>query len=175
MQREEEAVKLRIAGKTMQEIADALGISKPAVLYRIDKAIARSLAIPEREQLRSIELARLEVMHKAVWEKAAKGNRNAIADVLRIMERRAKLCGLDILRVSVGDADIDDLISGHLARLATGSEGQALPAAAESNTTVNIQINQRQPAPVIIDAPKHPIKPAHTNTKTTGVFKLSQP
>lgn len=159
----------------MQEIADVLGISKPSVFYRLDKAIARSLAIPEREQLRAIELARLEEMHKAVWEKAAQGDRDAIADVLKIMERRAKLCGLDILRVSIGDADIDDLIGGLLARMAPGSESQALPSAAGNGATVNIQINAHDVDPVVVETTARDMEPAHADAETTGVFELCEP
>ena len=47
------------------------------------------------QQARNVELQRLQDMHKAVWDKAIGGDQAAIAVVIRLMERRAKLLGLD--------------------------------------------------------------------------------
>jgi len=43
----------------------------------------------------TLELNRLDVMFEAMYKQARKGNQGAIDRVLRIMERRAKLLGLD--------------------------------------------------------------------------------
>jgi hypothetical protein len=42
-----------------------------------------------------LELMRLERLHAAVWPQAIRGDVNAVDRVLRIMERRARLLGLD--------------------------------------------------------------------------------
>lgn len=47
------------------------------------------------QQARNVELQRLQEMHRTVWEDALTGDREAIGTVLRLMERRAKLLGLD--------------------------------------------------------------------------------
>jgi hypothetical protein len=47
------------------------------------------------EHARAMELARLDVMLHAVWEKIEGGDVRAIDTALRVSERRAKLLGLD--------------------------------------------------------------------------------
>lgn len=47
------------------------------------------------EKLRTVEVARLDRLLKAMWAKAMKGDVTRVDRCLRIMERRAKLLGLD--------------------------------------------------------------------------------
>lgn len=49
----------------------------------------------ESEAVLYLELQRLDAMLEGVWERAQKGNTNAIETVLKIMQRRSKLLGLD--------------------------------------------------------------------------------
>ena len=42
-----------------------------------------------------LELARLDVAQRAIWKKVVKGDLAAIDRLLKIMQRRAKLIGLD--------------------------------------------------------------------------------
>lgn len=46
-------------------------------------------------EMRRLELERLDAMTLALWKQATSGNQGAIDRVLRLMERRAKLLGLD--------------------------------------------------------------------------------
>lgn len=48
-----------------------------------------------REHIRQIELDRLDTMTMATWERAATGEREAIQTVLSLMQRRAKITGID--------------------------------------------------------------------------------
>jgi len=47
-----------------------------------------------------LELERLDAMQAAIWDDAMNGHLGAIDRVLKIMERRAKLLGLDQLDVT---------------------------------------------------------------------------
>jgi len=49
----------------------------------------------EAEDARDLELMRLDEMQRGLWEKAAAGDTQAVSAALRVMERRARLLGLD--------------------------------------------------------------------------------
>lgn len=49
----------------------------------------------EAQEIRSLELARLDRMQTAIWQNVLSGHEGAIDRVLRIMQRRADLLGLD--------------------------------------------------------------------------------
>lgn len=59
-------------------------------LKRINDANAETAA-----EIKDVELQRLDRMQAAVWRKVLDGHEGAIDRVLRIMDRRAKLLGLD--------------------------------------------------------------------------------
>lgn len=47
------------------------------------------------EDLRALELDRLDALLRGLWPKASKGEERAVQKVLNVLERRAKLLGLD--------------------------------------------------------------------------------
>ena len=63
----------------------------------LDRALAKLQAesLSNIEDWRAQELARLDRMQVGLWPQVIKGNHGAIDRVLRIMERRARLLGLD--------------------------------------------------------------------------------
>jgi len=100
---QQKAVALRSAGHTYREIGRAL---------TIDHTWARQLCIQWLgevkhegvEALRDQEGARLDKMMQAVWRQALNGDLPAVHTVLRIMERRSRLFGLDApVRIEVSD------------------------------------------------------------------------
>lgn len=95
VERQAEAVKLRVEGKTLQEIADQLGYSDPSGAHRaIAAALAKTLATPA-DEFRALELERLEALWKGLWRFAQAGDEKAVSAALKVMQRRAKLMGLD--------------------------------------------------------------------------------
>ncbi|QEP42158.1 hypothetical protein D5085_02790 [Ectothiorhodospiraceae bacterium BW-2] len=90
-------LKLRLAGKTLAEIGQILGISTTTAHRHIKKTLAeyRNQQQETISELVTLELARLERLQVAIFIEAAEGNLKAIDRVLKIMERRAKLTGLD--------------------------------------------------------------------------------
>lgn len=91
------AWELRIAGLTQQQIGVKLGLSQSIVSRML--ARAREDATAATHEVATIataeQIARLDRMLVALWEKVRNGNERAVDTVLRIEERRAKLLGLD--------------------------------------------------------------------------------
>lgn len=90
-----EAVKLRIAGKTFREIAEILHYNSQQAAF---DAVKRTLIATAREpadELRSLELERLDELWQVAFGKAKEGDLSAQQSCIRILERRARLVGLD--------------------------------------------------------------------------------
>jgi len=96
-EREQAAVKLRMGGATYEEIGATLGITAMAAYKAVKRALARVIAKTNEDasELRTLELQRLDKLLLALWGRASKGDDAAVDRVLRVMERRAKLRGLD--------------------------------------------------------------------------------
>ena len=92
-----QAIGLRRSGLSYSEIAKQLGISKGGCY----KVVQRALADVQKElddnagMLCVEEADRLNSLQTALWDSAMEGDIMVIDRVLRIMERRAKLLGLD--------------------------------------------------------------------------------
>jgi len=92
------AVELRVQGASFAAIGRALGVSTVMAHNYIKKELAE-LAAATREStdsLRQMELLRLDRMELSLWDQAINDKEfGAVDRVLKIMERRAKLMGLD--------------------------------------------------------------------------------
>jgi len=123
------ALKLRATGVSFAEIAAQLGYPSENAANKAVLTALRREVHEEANHLRTLEGLRLDDLHAAAWDKAMAGDPAAIGCVLRIMERRARLFGLDApQRVDVGRADIDlDGAVDQLLSLAMGgsSDGDA--------------------------------------------------
>lgn len=95
--KEKASLDLRRAGFTYREIADTLTISVGAAHAYVKTGMMR--AIEECKEsgslVRAQELDRIDRMQRAVWKQAIEGDMQAIATVLRLMERRAALLNID--------------------------------------------------------------------------------
>ncbi len=103
LQREQEAVRLRMAGKSYRAIAAELGISTTHVFRLVDQALSRIQQESEAEVrvLQRLELERLDELHKALWPLATGDHPSCRAAglLLRISEQRFKLLGLENYRL----------------------------------------------------------------------------
>ena len=100
------AIGLRREGATYDEIAVQLGYAdhtgaRSAVL----RGMRRALQEPA-DELRELEAARLDALMRAHWPFALAGDSKAAVVVLRTMERRAKLLGLDAPMVASVDVTV---------------------------------------------------------------------
>ena len=94
--REHKVLDLRRAGMTWQKIAEQVGYADHTGAYAAYKrAMKRTLQEPA-DELRQGEVDRLDRLQLAIWPKALRGDVSAISTVLRIMERRARMLGLDM-------------------------------------------------------------------------------
>jgi hypothetical protein len=95
-QKEARAIELRLRQYTLQQIADELGWETPSAAY---KAIMRGLAAeyPEaqRDQLRRMEIARLDDVERITWPDALAGDDRARNTILKCIAQRSKLNGLE--------------------------------------------------------------------------------
>lgn len=94
---EAECLRLRLDGLSHRAIAAQLGIAPSTAYKRVAHALSEvnARSAEQAEDLRTIELLRLDELQSAVWEKAVDGDDKALGRVLAIMERRTKLLGLD--------------------------------------------------------------------------------
>ena len=97
LERRKKAVDFRRMGKTYRQIAAVLGISKGSVHKTVTKALTELKAdiSADAKLLQTQELDRLDHLQFASWTQAMKGDPQAGAQILRVMERRAKILGID--------------------------------------------------------------------------------
>ncbi len=111
--RREKALELRAKGMSIRAIAGKLGVSKSQVQRDIEKELQAAAA--DRKKIAGhiidLELVKLDALEENAWEHIAAGELSAIDRVLRSMERRAKLLGLDKTG-EVGDTgSLGDLVA----------------------------------------------------------------
>lgn len=90
-------LKLRKMGLDAQQISGELDVPVDRVRNIISsalKALSKEMK-GQAEQIRSLELTRLDELQTAIWADCMDGKLTAIDRVLKIMERRSKLVGLD--------------------------------------------------------------------------------
>ena len=91
------ALELRKRGMNYTQIGEKLGCARNTACRYVLSEL-ENLADKCREEavhVRDIELQRLDALYLKVWEAVEEGDLPAIDRCLRIMERRAKLLGLD--------------------------------------------------------------------------------
>ena len=116
-QRERDALDLRTRGYTYERIAEALGISTSGAADSVKRALQALKAETQEkaEEVRDLELRRLDRMLEIAQTAADQGELAAIDRVLRIQERRSKYLGLDAPTRSESHATVAAAIDlGHL-------------------------------------------------------------
>lgn len=118
VERRSKAIALRLAGVDYDSIAKQLGYSSRGAAYNeIENALAKQVEANSRvlEELREIELMRLDRLQAAAWRQALDGDFRAIEVCLKLIDRRCKLLGLDaperveVITVDWLDAAIRDV------------------------------------------------------------------
>jgi hypothetical protein len=89
------ALTMRKLGYTYDKIAEQCGYRERGAAYHaVQRELQRTIA-PVAEDVRELELARLDDLLTVYFSKAMKGDGWSMDRVLRIMERRAAFLGLD--------------------------------------------------------------------------------
>lgn len=89
-----QALDLRLAGASYRAIGETLHISHTQAQRDVSMML-HELASEPANKVREAELGRLDRLLLAHWPKAILGDHKATGTVLSIMDRRAKLLGLD--------------------------------------------------------------------------------
>ncbi len=98
---------------SIRAIAGKLGVSKSQVQRDIEKEL--QAAAEGRKKIAGLiidlELAKLDALEEKAWEHITDGELSAIDRVLRSMERRAKLLGLDKTGEGGDTGSLGDLVA----------------------------------------------------------------
>lgn len=115
------ALKLRARGKTPEEIAIAMSMPKEDIDGLLDMAVATLRpAYADVEKVRMLEMARLDEIQEAIWDRCKAGDEKAIANFIKISDRRAKIAGLDSIKLETGEVDLSKCTPAQLQRIAAG-------------------------------------------------------
>ena len=107
-----QALELRKAGRSYAEIARLLKSTASTVAKwvreEMERAEEKTLGLVE--DVRALELERLDALLAGVWDEAKEGKTRSVSAALSILERRSKLLGLDApTQTQVGVASFVDL------------------------------------------------------------------
>jgi len=94
LERENEIVKLRRGGLTWHDIGQRVGLTASGSADAFQRA-QRRIIREDVEQLRAIENDRIDTAQAAIWAKVLQADLNAVNTLIRLLDRRAKLNGLD--------------------------------------------------------------------------------
>ena len=117
VERQVEALELRKTGMSFRAIASELGYASQAGAYKAVQRALHNVVKEPAEDVRELELARLDALLEVAWRKATTGEGSlyAIDRALEIMRRRAALLGLD------APAEVNVSIRDEVERLARDS------------------------------------------------------
>jgi hypothetical protein len=118
--KELKVLELRRAGFTFQRIAEEVGYATPSGAQRALERIMKRNVPQAPEEFRWQELDRLDRMQVALWPRAMKGDDRAIGTIVRLMERRARLVGIDApqrIQAEVVNYDGNRDIDGDIERI----------------------------------------------------------
>ena len=104
-ERRAEALAYRRQGYTYDEIGEAMDCSKQNAHKLVHRALSEMLW-ENVDQVRTLELARLDAMLAGLWPGAIAGDGHAVDGVLKLMDRRARYLGIDApVKITRTDAE----------------------------------------------------------------------
>ncbi len=89
------AVELALSGHSYDDIAREVGYSNRGTAWRAVQNALNRREVAAVDEYRRVELARLDALQRALWDRALEGDRSAVDGVLGVIERRIRLLGLD--------------------------------------------------------------------------------
>ena len=107
------AVEFRRMGMSYSDIGKQLGITKQACHQAVERALDAlgENTIKDTTRLRNEELDRLDRRQLAAWPMAMKGSTQHMAQITKMMERRAELNGVNIPQlIAITDSQGNDII-----------------------------------------------------------------
>ena len=142
LDRELAVVELRRGGNTWQQIADAVNYATPMGAWKAyQRACQRTLQEPT-DEARRIELDRLDALQRTYWDPAIEGNLRAADFVLRVIDRRARILGIDApqkIQAEVVNYDGSGSLDTEVDRIARIIEAAELAERERTNATTFIE------------------------------------
>lgn len=89
------ALELRKEGHTFESIANELGYANPSGASKAVYAALKKTIQEPADELRKLELERLDVMLRSLWPKVLQGSPRHVEIALKVMDRRTAYLGLD--------------------------------------------------------------------------------
>lgn len=127
--RKARCVELALAGYSYDEIAEEVGYANRGTAWRAVQDSLASTTVTLASEYRDMEMARLDALQAAHWPEAVSGSVRSADFVLRVIDRRMKLLGLDQLpreeerpRTLIVSAEPDDE-EGYVRQLRAISDG----------------------------------------------------
>lgn len=93
--RDARVFEMRIQGFTFEQIASEVGYQGASGAWQAYRRVKETHIFESVEEARQLELMRLDELMYALWDRALGGDLSAVTGILKIMDRRAKLIGLD--------------------------------------------------------------------------------
>lgn len=90
-----EALRLRTSGSSYQQIADKLGYKDPSSAYKVIQRELKANIKESGDELVTLSLLELDQLQRSFQDTAERGDTRAAKIILEIMDRRAKLLGLN--------------------------------------------------------------------------------
>jgi hypothetical protein len=108
------ALELRKAGASFDSIAQELGFANKGGAYKAVMAALDSTVREPANEVRKLELERLDRLFLVVWPRALAGDTKALDRCLQIMRQRGSLEGLNIDKLALTDPTGEKEFSGGL-------------------------------------------------------------
>ena len=124
IEREKKVLELRRGGLTFDLIAERVGYANASGAHKAYLSACRRIVVEDVEAIRNAEIDRLDIAQAAIWGDLVNGadaqdRARAVLALMKIMERRARLLGLDMPTKSQVEVNIHDRnsIDAEVARL----------------------------------------------------------
>lgn len=124
IEREKRVLELRRGGLTFDLIAERVGYASASGAHKAYISACRRIVVEDVNAIRNAEIDRLDIAQAAIWADVVNGadaptRARAILALMKIMERRARLLGLDMPTKSQVEVNIHDRdsIDAEVARL----------------------------------------------------------
>jgi hypothetical protein len=119
-EKENKVAELRKAGFTYQRIAEEVGYKQASGASRALKRFFARREVEPDDDVRWLELERLDRLQVALWPRAMKGDNQAVNTIIRIMERRASYLNIEVaktIKAEVVNYDGNRDIDGDIERI----------------------------------------------------------
>lgn len=140
IEKEAKVLELRRGGLTFDLIAQRLGYASASGAYKAYQNACNRIVYDDVIETRKVEMDRLDIAQAAIWGNVVQGEVPSVIALIRIMERRAKLLGLDMptrtqIEVNVYEQDaIDAEVKRLVALLDSGAQGALDAPVSETRT-----------------------------------------